>query len=212
MTALVALPGSDNSVVVSTSGNYTTAAGIYDNGVFRGTPSTTYNFNSAYTALQADGSRSEIYAAAGSTYAVYTYSASGLTQKTTASNGAYTNYSPADLQITGSRAYTDVGKVYDSESGALLGTFYQSGTTVAGGPTTADTTLGKAFVLDSATLYGSINQIQIFNLSDFNPTSSSVIPISVAQTSSSLSTMVRWERTALHSGPQTESTAFTPTW
>jgi hypothetical protein len=191
-TALLALPGSDNSVVVSTNGNYTTAAGIYDNGVFRGTPSTTYNFNSAYTALQADGSRSEIYAAVGGTYTVYTYSASGLTQKTTASNGTYTNYSPADLQITGSRAYTDVGKVYDSESGALLGTFYQSGTVVAGGATTADTTLGKAFVLDSATQYGSINQIQIFNLSDFNPTSSSVIPISVAQTSSSLSTMVRW--------------------
>ena len=192
VTALLALPGSDNSVIVSTNGNYTTAAGIYDNGVFRGTPSTTYNFYSAYTALQADGSRSEIYAAAGSTYAVYTYSASGVTQKTTASNGTYTNYSPADLQITGSRAYTDVGKVYDSESGALLGTFYQSGTTVAGGATTADTTLGKAFVLDSATQYGSINQIQIFNLSDFNPTSSAVIPMSVAQTSSSLSTMVRW--------------------
>jgi hypothetical protein len=192
VTAMIALPGSDNSVVVSTNGQYAPSIGIYDNGVFRGTPSTTYNFNSAYTALQADGSRSEIYAAAGSTYAVYTYSATGLTQKTTASNGTYTNYSPADLQITGSRAYTDVGKVYDSESGALLGTFYQSGTIVAGGATTADTTLGKAFVLDSATQYGSINQIQIFNLSDFNPTSSSVIPITVAQTSSTLSTMVRW--------------------
>ena len=191
VTAMVALPGSDSSVVVSTNGEYTPAVGIYDNGVFRGTPSTTYNF-SAYSALQADGSRSEIYAAVGSSYAVYTYSASGLTQKTTASNGTYTNYSPADLQITGSRAYTDVGKVYDSESGALLGTFYQSGTTVASGATTADTTLGKAFVLDSATQYGSINQIQIFNLSDFNPNTSSVIPISVAQTSTSLSTMVRW--------------------
>ena len=192
VTAMIALPGSDNSVVVSTNGEYGQSIGIYDNGVFRGTPSTTYNFNSAYSALQADGSRSEIYAAVGGTYAVYTYSASGLTQQTTASNGTYTNYSPADLQITGSRAYTDVGKVYDSESGALLGTFYQSGTIVAGGATTADTTLGKAFVLDSATQYGSIDQIQIFNLSDFNPTSSSVIPITVAQTSSSLSTMVRW--------------------
>jgi trimeric autotransporter adhesin len=192
VTAMIALPGSDNSVVVSTNGEYTQAIGIYDNGVFRGTPSTTYNFYGAYSALQADGSRGEIYAAAGSSYAVYTYTASGVTQKTTASNGTYTNYSPADLQITGSRAYTDVGKVYDSESGALLGTFYQSGTIVAGGATTADTTLGKAFVLDSTNQYGSMNQIQIFNLSDFNPTSSSVIPITVAQTSSSLSTMVRW--------------------
>jgi hypothetical protein len=192
VTAMIALPGSDNSVVVSSNGQYGQSIGIYDNGVFRGTPSTTYNFNSTYSALQADGSRNEIYAAAGGTYAVYTYTASGLTQKTTANNGTYTNYSPADLQITGSRAYTDVGKVYDSESGALLGTFYQSGTIVAGGATTADTALGKAFVLDSATQYGSINQIQIFNLSDFNPTSSSVIPITLAQTSSSLSTMVRW--------------------
>jgi hypothetical protein len=192
VTALLALPGSDNSVVVSTNGNYATAIGIYDNGVFRGTPSTTYNYNS-YQALQADGSRNEIYAANSGTYVVYTYSATGLTQKATASNGTYTNYSSSsDLQIAASRAYTDVGKVYDSESGALLGTFYQSGTNVASGPSTADTTLGKAFVLDSSTQYGSINQIQIFNLSDFNPTSSSVIPITVAQTSSSLSTMVRW--------------------
>ena len=191
VTAMIALPGSDNSVVVSTNGEYSQAIGIYDNGVFRGTPSTAYNF-SAYTALQADGSRNEIYAAVGSTYAVYTYSASGLTQQTTASNGTYTNYPPADLQITGSRAYTDVGKVYDSESGALLGTFYQSGAIAASGATTADPTLGKAFVLDSDTQYGSTDQIQIFNLSDFNPTSSSVIPITVAQTSSSISNMVRW--------------------
>jgi trimeric autotransporter adhesin len=192
VTAMIALPGSDNSVVVSTNGEYTPGVGIYDNGVFRGTPSTTYNFNSAYQALQADGSRSEIYAASGGTYAVYTYSASGLTQNVTASNGTYTYYSPSDLQVTGSRAYTDEGTVYDSESGALLGTFYQSGTTAAAGPTIADTALGKAFVLDSATQYGSINQIQIFNLSDFNPASSSTIPITVAQTSSSLSAMVRW--------------------
>jgi hypothetical protein len=192
VTAMIALPGSDNSVVVSTNGEYTPAIGIYDNGVFRGTPSATYNYNSGYTALQSDGSRSEIYAAESNTYAVYTYSASGLTQTATASNGTYTNYTSSDLQITGSRAYTDVGKVYDSESGALLGTFYQSGTNVAVGATTADTTLGKAFVLDDATQYGGISQIQIFNLSDFNPTSSSVIPITVAPTSSSLSTMVRW--------------------
>ena len=73
------------------------------------------------------------------------------------------------MQIASGRLYTDFGKVYDAESGALLGTFYSSGTNTASGPTFADATLGRAFILDSLTTYSSsYNQIQVFNTSNFN--------------------------------------------
>ena len=50
VTARIVLPGSDNSVVVSTNGEYGQAIAIYDNGVFRGTPS---NFLGIYNHVRA---------------------------------------------------------------------------------------------------------------------------------------------------------------
>lgn len=180
--ALVALPGSDTSVVVGTTGNFaggTNTIAIYDSGVVRGTG--IQNFVPA--ALQVNGSNSEVYAAANSSYAVYTYSAAGLAQKgTTVTTGNYTSYyNVDDLQVTGGRTYTDMGGVYDAEAGALLGTFYVTGSTAAQGPTVADTTLGRAFILDNPQgyIYSGYTQIQAFNTADFNPSSTSVIPVGV---------------------------------
>lgn len=175
--ALAALPGATDSVVVGTSGGYSTPAlAIYDSGVLRGAK-TTSQTGAAY-ALQVDGSRNEIYAAAGNSYLVYTYSASGLTQKVSANNGTYASYQADDLQVANGRTYTDFGQVYDAEAGALLGTFYSTGTTVANGPTVADTTLGKVFILDSPTFNGSL-QIQSFSTTDYTAFSK-VIPVNVS--------------------------------
>jgi len=199
--AIAALPGSDTAVVVGTngtgySGNSNTIA-IYDSGVLRGTA--IQNF--VPYALQVNGTTSEVYAAANNTYAVYTYSSGGLTQKgTTATNGTYTTYNVDDLQVAGGRTYTDLGGVYDAEAGALLGTFYVSGSTVAQGPTVADTTLGRAFMLDNPQGYVysyGYSQIQAFNISDFNPSSTSVIPVGVATSynyysTSNASHLTRW--------------------
>jgi hypothetical protein len=195
--ALAALPGAANSVVVALNGSAAAsspAIGIYDSGVLRGTGGS----NTA-DALQANGTTGEIYAAGSGVYAVYTYSASGLTLKGTASNGSYGSYNSDDLQVAGGRAYTDYGKVYDAEAGALLGTFYASGTVTAQGPTVADTTLGLAFILDSTQQYsGNYTQIQSFNLSTFTPASSAVIPVSIDTSSSgsspshSPSHLTRW--------------------
>jgi hypothetical protein len=191
--ALAALPGAANSVVVALNESApasSPAIGIYDSGVLRGTGGT----NTA-DALQVNGATGEIYAAGYGVYAVYTYSANGLTLKGSASNGNYGSYASDDLQVAGGRAYTDFGTVYDAEAGALLGTFYASGSVAAQGPTVADTTLGLAFVLDSPQQYSqSYTQIQSFNLSTFTPASSSTIPVSIAATANggSPSHLTRW--------------------
>ncbi len=193
--ALAALPGATDSVVVALNSGYGTGLNIYDSGVARTAASTTYYANPS--ALLVDGTRNEIYAGLSGSYLVYTYTASGLTLKTTVSSGSYASSTFDEMQIAGGRLYTDFGTVYDPESGSLLGTLYNTGTTVASGTTTADTALGKAFVLDSSsgTVYsGSYNQIQIFNTSTFN-LSGAVVPVSVANASIGLtypSRLTRW--------------------
>jgi trimeric autotransporter adhesin len=195
--SLAALPGSDTAVVVGTNGsgiasNANTIA-IYDSGVVRGTTITNFIPGS----VRVNSSTSEVYAANYNSYAVYKYSAGGLTQpSTTVSNGTYSLYGTDDLQIAGGRAYTDLGTVYDAEAGALLGTFYATGSTAAQGPTVADTTLGRVFILNNpqgyAYSYG-YSQIQSFNISDFNPSTASVIPVGVDSAyAGTASRMTRW--------------------
>lgn len=197
--AIAALPGSDTAVVVGTNGTGIATSSIniaiYDSGVLRGTAIN----NFVPTALQVSGSNSEVYAASSNSYAVYTYSAAGLVQKgNIANNGTYASYGVDDLQVAGGRTYTDLGTVYDAEAGALLGTFYASGTAPAQGPTVADTGLGRVFVLDNPQGYiyaSGYTQIQAFNISDFNPSSSNVVPISVSTGSTysgSASHLTRW--------------------
>ncbi len=198
--AIAALPGSDTAVVVGTNGTGNSGSNtiaIYDSGVLRGTAVN----NFAPSAIQVNGGTGEVYAASGNSYAVYTYSTAGLAQKgTTANNGTYTNYGNDDLQVAGGRTYTDLGTVYDAEAGALLGTLYVSGSTVAQGPTMADTTLGRVFMLDNPQGYVfsyGYNQIQAFNISDFNSSSTSVIPVGVATVSGYSSNagpshLIRW--------------------
>jgi uncharacterized repeat protein (TIGR01451 family) len=195
--SIAALPGSDTAVVVGTTnagiatGSNTMA--IYDSGVLRGTVIN----NLVPLAMQVNGTTGEVYAADGNSYAVYTYSAAGLTPKgNPATNGTYTASGNDDLQVAGGRTYTDLGTVYDAEAGALLGTFYVSGSTTAQGPIVADTALGRVFILDNPQgPYSGYTQIQAFNISDFNPSSSSVIPVGVSTGTSysgNASHLTRW--------------------
>jgi hypothetical protein len=186
--ALAALPGSPNSVVVSFTSNYSNETfAIYDNGVMRGSGISGYAIGSI-DALQVDGTRSEIYAGSQSGYATYTYNSSGLTLLATgATTSEYATSSNDEMQIADGLLYTDFGTVYDAESGALMGTFYNSGTTPATGTTYADATLGKAFVLDSSSSpYSAANQIQVFNTSNYTLESISTIPISFVTSSTTV--------------------------
>ncbi len=193
--AIAALPGATDSAVVATNGGYSTSGlAIYDGGVLRGTTASI-----TASSLQVDGSKNEIYAG-GSGYNTYTYSASGLTPKATGSSSAtFSTYYLPEMQLAGGRTYTDFGGVYDAESGALLGTHYSNGMVAAGGPTVADLALGKVFTLDyPGGNYGSTySQIQAFNISDFNLSSTSVIPVNVVYGTNSNgstypTTLTRW--------------------
>jgi hypothetical protein len=185
--ALAALPGAPNSVIVATEiyNVYEGQVAIYDSGVLRGSSPTSY-VNGTFYSILVDGTKNEIYAG-GSTFDTYTYSASGITLLAASNSGNnYASGSSDEIQITGGRLYTDFGQASDPESGALLGTFYSTGTTRATGPTTADTTLGKVFILDNSQTNspGNYNQIQIFNMSDYTLASNAVIPVGLAQVNS----------------------------
>jgi len=183
--ALAALPGSPNSVVASWPSPYEGSLAIFDSGVMRGSA-----VSGGFNSLLVNGTKSEIYAGGGN-YQTYTYNASGLTLLATAPSGfTYASEPGSEMQIAGGTLYTESGQAFDAESGSLLGTFYQSGTTAADGPIFADTTLGLAFILDNSSgeSYAGYNQIQTFNLSNYTATGSAVIPVSVP-TSFSYTTM-----------------------
>jgi hypothetical protein len=198
--ALAALPGAPNSVVVATEIQdvYEGTIGIYDNGVLRGSKASSA-INGVFYALLTNGTKNEIYAG-GSTYDTFTYGSSGLTPLGAGPSGntSYANSSANEMDIAGGTLYTDFGQAFDAESGDLLGTFYQTGTTVAQGPTFADTALGRVFILDNSSgyNYGGYNQIQAFNLSNYTSAGTSVIPVSVASSSPGINSypshLTRW--------------------
>ena len=177
--ALVAIPGATDSVAVyGNVGSYTSALRIYDNGVARGTVTGSTNGVYSYS-LMADGIRNEIYGG-GSGYGVYTISNSGPVLKTSNFNISPATSSFDEMQLLNGSIYTDYGKIYDAESATLLGTLYQSGTTVALGATFADAASGKIFVLDNSqgSTYSNYTQIQVFSLADYTATGAT-IPITV---------------------------------
>jgi trimeric autotransporter adhesin len=190
--ALAALPGSPNSVVVATQTSFTYegTVAIFDSGVLRGTAAA-ITVQGIFYALLANGSKNEIYAGGGA-YQTYTYNSAGLTPLATGPSGFTYASSSLGMQIAGGTLYTDFGQAFDAESGALLGTFYASGTTAADGPTVADTSLGLAFILDDSSPYAyeSYNQIQTFELSNYTATGNT-IPVGVPSSTGG-SNLSRW--------------------
>lgn len=188
--ALAALPGSPTSVVVST--NYASPA-IYDNGVLRGgNPAACFR---CVSSIQTNSANSEIYAASSYALTIYTASSTGLTAKSTFSSptggfvgDAFNIPSYLDeFQVASGKIFTDFGTVYDSETAALLGTFYNpgysNGTYRASGPTITDVTVGKTFILDSTTInFNSFYQIQVFDPGTYAPLSSPPINVTVPST------------------------------
>jgi uncharacterized repeat protein (TIGR01451 family) len=195
--ALAALPGLDNSVIVAASN---TNPAIYDNGVLRGAISSASL--GSVSVLLVNGTLGEIYASNQASYSIYTYNASGLTLKSSTTSLPPGPYSSTELQLLSGTIYTDFGEAFNAETGALRGTFYSSayynGAYPASGPSFADSILGKIFYLDTgsntAYLY---QQIQAFNLSDYSPSNTPVIPITVISTTvgsanANPSSLTRW--------------------
>jgi len=196
VAALAALPGAPDSVVVSTYyGGYTTPTGvaltIYDNGVARPNSVQFATYAPFPWALLVNGTTSEIYGPGEvftpDAYITYSYDANGVTQKSsTNSTLSYAMNNTDDVQIVGNTLYTSYGQGVNAETGALLGTFYSTGTTVAQGAITVDTSLGKAFILEGSS--GAWNSsgfgvasavLGAFNTADYSATSSTPISVSI---------------------------------
>lgn len=82
--------------------------------------------------LIVDGSKNEIYGPGNvnpGSYITYSYDASGVAMKSTTNSSLnYAANNTDDVQLIGGRLYTSYGQVDDPETGALIGTFYSSGT------------------------------------------------------------------------------------
>jgi uncharacterized repeat protein (TIGR01451 family) len=186
--ALAALPGLTDSVTVASGA---TLPAIFDAGVLRGNaPASCGTVDSCVNALYVDGSRNEVYAAAGSMYYTYTYGPSGLTQLTSAGpnysyyDGSY-NYNENqedEFHIVSGTVYTDFGSTYNAETGALLGTFY-NGTYAVNGPEVADAAVGKIFYLEGSGTPSCIyTQIASYELANFSASNTAPIPMPVIGT------------------------------
>ena len=135
-----------------------------------------------------------MYAASGTTYYTYVYSASGLTPGISTNTGHnLALYDDDRIQLISGLVYTDYGTVLNAESGSLAGTL---GTGATSGPTPAaiDASLGLAFILGSVQYATVSNQIQLFNPSNFTSTGTAAIPVNVASyTPAALSSdLTRW--------------------
>jgi len=157
---LAAVPGSPNSVAVAVSGSFNSGAGvtIYDSGVAR----TNSSSNVGEGPLSFGSSASNLYMA-GSAIEDLTVGSTGITGATSvyASSG-----NVSALQYDNGQLYLSTGAVVNASTGALLGTFYSSGTTQANGPVVSDSTLGRAFIAETS--FTNSGEVLAFDESTFN--------------------------------------------
>src|SRR2546429_151604 len=98
------------------------------------------------------------------------------------SSSIYSN----DLRYDNGRLYLTAGGVADGTSGSLLGTF------PAAGPVASDSTVGRAFILNSSGSFGMYDQITAFNESTFVPIGSFSVAGVGQPGGTNPSSLVRW--------------------
>jgi trimeric autotransporter adhesin len=169
---LAVLPGQPNSVAVYGSNGIVT---IFDSGVARAKTSTGLSvyFDQNSGSLSFGSSASALYLNSQSTSAnlyALTIDATGVTGATLLGNGGGNS-----IQYDNNRLYISSGVVLSASSGSQLGQFSTASTSgnpstpvAAVGPVVSDSTLGRAWVVNS-------NQILAFDETTFNPTGS--IPV-----------------------------------
>ena len=212
--ALGVLPGSPNSIVMSSALNqyiYEDMLGIYDSGVPR-SDFVDLSTISSLPAIFLSSTKTEVYATSyESGYQVLSYDSNGL--KNLAGNTGTDNFGGVygtAVQVDNGVAYLDSGVALNAETGALLGTFYSGGTTVATGPMVSDSSLGKLFILENVNSNNTSTPalIQTFNESNFTPIPSAILQVNGALAgtkygagnstatelngNNSVNTMVRW--------------------
>ncbi len=148
------MPGSPDTIAVSSVNGIT----IYDSGVARSKVATSYG--NAFIAFDSTGGK--LYTMGGSySYAILTIDATGVSASAPINISGYTN----GLRYDNGRVYLSNGTTLNADTGALIATFYLSGSQVATGPVTPDSANGKVFILTSN--YGSNAQVMAFNSNTF---------------------------------------------
>jgi len=171
-TGLAVLPGAPSSVAVAAG-----SVGIYDNEVQRPTIS---NAGATYLAFGASSSTLYGYSNGLSIFSVDSTGIASTNQPT--SSSIYSN----DLRYDNGRLYLTSGGVLDGTSGSLLGTF------PAAGPVASDSTVGRAFILNSSGSFGMYDQITAFNESTFVPIGSFSVAGVGQPGGTNPSSLVRW--------------------
>jgi uncharacterized repeat protein (TIGR01451 family) len=178
-TDLAVMPGSPNTVAVSTSAGIA----IYDSGIAR---ANSYP-NSGYFAFNYAGDKLYLL---NYNYAVLNIDSTGVssyTQNNTASYGSN------PVRYDNGRVYTSSGTVLNADTGSLLATFYQSQSQVAFGPVAPDSPNGKVFIL--FTNYGNGGQILTFDSNTYVATGAlNVMGVSDSYYAQSL---LRWGQNGL---------------
>jgi hypothetical protein len=193
---LAVLPGQPNSVAVYGSNGVVT---IFDSGVARAKTSSGLSvyFNQNSGSLAFGSSASTLYLNSQSTSAnlyALTIDSTGITGASALSNGGGNT-----LQFDNSRLYLSTGAILSAATGSQLGQFSTTSTTsstpvAAAGPIVSDSTLGRAWVVNT-------NQILAFDETTFNPVGS--LPVTgiasypSGSSNSSAADLVRWGQNGL---------------
>lgn len=187
--AIAVMPGNPNTVAVAYSNQGTWWDGgvaVYDNGVMRAQGNSTL-----LSAISFSPSGSELYGAGseyGSGYWILTVGSSGITAATEKNSNVGGNV----LRYVNGNVYLSDGAVLNAESGALLGTFYVTQSQAASGPIAVDSTIGRAWIVESN--FTSAPAIPTFDISTYVLDGN--IPLGIGQSPSTLS-LTRWGQDGL---------------
>jgi trimeric autotransporter adhesin len=168
---LSVMPGSPSTVAVAAG-----FVSIFDNGTARSKSGT-----GGATSLAFGANSSTLYGYANG-LSIFSVDSTGIAATTNPVNsGTYSN----DLRYDNGRLYLTSGGVLNSTSGNLLGTFS------APGSVAPDSVLGRAFVVNGDTPFGTVNQITAFDVNTF--LSAGSLPVGGVQTDiGGASSLVRW--------------------
>ena len=169
-TSLAASPGSSSAVAVA-AGNVS----IFDNATQRPNsgPGTTY---------LTYGPQASTLFGFSSGLSIYTVNSTGIASTQNPPNSG--NYS-TDLRYDNGRLYLTSGQVIDGSSGNLLGTFAGSGQVAP------DSSVGRAFILNTSQTSGTPNQVTAFDVNTFVPLASFGVS-GVDSGFNTPSTLLRW--------------------
>src|SRR5207244_4398651 len=127
---------------------------IYDDATPRPNTGTTGATSLAYGVLP-----SKLYGYSNNLLSIFSVGSTGITSTQTTSSGNYSN----DLRYDNGRLYLTSGQVLDGITTNLLGTF------AAAGLVAPDSSLGRAFILNSSQLFGTPDQVTAFDVNTFIP-------------------------------------------